>query len=229
MISKSLSCNYPFNQVIENYNILKTNILHLSKHNNSQESQILIASKYFDKKILDKFIHQTQHQLFGENLIQDAQLKWTDLKKKHPTVKLHFIGKLQSNKIKSAVKLFHTIETVSSIKTAMKIKIIAAELSLPTPEIYLQINIGAEANKNGLTVEEFPESFQKINQIIPIRGIMCIPPQQEKPYKFFKQMSEIAQKFSIKNISMGMSNDYQEAIKYGSTQIRVGRMLLSNK
>ena len=229
MTSMNLFCKHQVDNVVANYNDLKSQIDHLHRRDKLQKPQILIASKYFDKILLEQFIKKTKHKLFGENIVQDAELKWKDIIQRHPDIKLHFIGKLQSNKIKAAVKLFHTIETVSSIKTALIIKNFSSKLSVSTPDIYLQINIGAEQDKNGLTEKDFPSNFKKINEIIHVSGLMCILPQKEQPLKYFKKMTKIAQNFSIKKISMGMSNSYKEAIKYGSTQIRVGRILLSNK
>ena len=225
MISKNLSSDQ-LNLAITNYNILKVIISSLPKYDKPQETKILIASKYFDELTLDKFIQQTQHKLFGENIIQDAEHKWGRLKKKYPDIKLHFIGKLQSNKIKSAVKIFNTIETVSSINTALMIKNTALKLRLPMPVIFLQINIGEELKKNGFTTKEFIENFRTINDIMQVKGIMCIPPQHKRTSTYFIQMRDLAKQFSLSNLSMGMTNDYKDAIKYGSTQIRIGRFLL---
>ena len=110
------------NNIITNYNILKKNIFYSKVKLNVKRVKLLIASKYFSEQTLEEFIIKTNHRLFGENIIQQAAPKWKKLKSKYPSIKLHFLGKLQSNKIKNAIQLFNTIETIDSIKTAIKVK-----------------------------------------------------------------------------------------------------------
>ena len=164
----------------------------------------------------------------GENKIQEAEEKLLLIKKNNPNTTLikHFIGHLQSNKIKKAVELFDVIQSVDSIKLAEKINS-EAEKQSKQIKIMLQINIGNEQQKHGFKKEDAEDAYKKIFALknIIIHGIMCIGPLDKDPTSFFQQMKKLKDKLHVEHLSMGMSDDYRIAIQEGSTMIRIGRRL----
>lgn len=162
-------------------------------------------------------------KIFGENYINEAQEKWSQIKEKFPEIKLHFIGHLQSNKAAQAVDLFDCIETLDSQKLAISLKkeIVKKQKN---PEIFIQINIGEESQKGGILPENFDEflSFCRNECALNITGLMCIPPSNEAASPYFALLSKMAKKHNLKKISMGMSADFEDAIALGSTHVRLG-------
>ena len=167
------------------------------------------------------------HRVFAENKVQEAKLHWEGVKPNYPDLKLHLIGSLQSNKVRPAVKLFDVIETVDSIILAELIAKEAAKIQ----EIMLQVNIGLEAQKSGVTIDELPElvNFCRQNQYLNLSGLMCIPPYDKPPEPYFAQMQKLQQRFGLPNLSMGMSGDYLTALKFGATHIRLGTILFGER
>ncbi len=164
--------------------------------------------------------------LFGENRVQEASQKWSALKKQYPQSSLHLIGHLQTNKVAEAVSLFDVIQTLDSVKLAKKLW--AEERSQKKQlTYYIEINIGDEAQKTGITVAELPDFYRYVihNYPLNIQGIMCIPPQEEDPSRYFRMMKTLADEQNLPMISMGMSEDYHSAIQCGSTMVRIGRSL----
>jgi PLP dependent protein len=162
----------------------------------------------------------------GESQIQEAIEKFDNLK----YVKKHFIGNLQSNKVKTAVKYFDVIETIHSYKIANEINKHAFSLN-KIQECYIEINIGKEESKQGIYPEEIFEFYNKLIKLtnIKITGIMCIPPYDENPEKYFKEMKTIFDKLNLKNLSMGMSEDFEIAIKEGANELRIGKAFFNSK
>ncbi len=155
-------------------------------------------------------------------------LKWPDIKDKHSDAKLNFIGKLQKNKIKKAVELFDAIETIDSVELDCKIN---EEMSKINKKIdfFIQINIGDEQQKSGVNLKNFDSIFQGIKKEgIAIKGIMCIPPKSGPSFFYFGYMDKLAQEHKIKEISMGMTSDFETAIKFGSTQVRIGSFITNS-
>ena len=201
--------------------------------------QNLIKSKLSDLKLIDrspkiiavsktfKIDHITPliehgHIDFGENKVQEAIEKWTDIKKKKRNLKLHLLGRLQTNKVKYAIKLFDFIHSLDNEKLAIKISEEQSKLKTRT-KIFIQINIGNESQKGGIKVselEEFSNFCIKLN--LDIVGTMCLPPDDGKSELYFSEMKKLNDNLNLKEISMGMSADYLNAIKHGSTFIRIG-------
>jgi pyridoxal phosphate enzyme (YggS family) len=175
--------------------------------------------------------------IFGENYLNEAQEKWSQLKILYPKIKLHLIGHLQSNKIKEALGLFDVIESLDSEKLAIKIKNKILKLQFESqnkfasPEIFIQVNIGEEETKSGINPAEAKEfiSFAKNDCKLKITGLMAIPPQDEAPAPYFALLAKIAKENSLKNLSMGMSADYQDAIALGANYIRLGTAIFGSR
>ena len=163
------------------------------------------------------------HRLFAENRVQEAEHKWPDLRLEYPDVKLHLIGPLQSNKAHKAVLLFDVIETVDSGKLARRLARIMADENRPLP-VFLQVNTGAEPQKAGVAPKETEDflSFCRDECGLQVVGLMCIPPLEEEPALHFALLRELAGGLGLTNLSMGMSADYEKAIAYGATHVRVG-------
>jgi uncharacterized pyridoxal phosphate-containing UPF0001 family protein len=189
--------------------------------NSSKGTKILIITKGIDVDFLNLFIEKTGHLYYGENYTKELK-KWVEIKEKYPNVKLSFVGSFQTGNIRNIVKICDVIEGISSLKDLDKIK---KEISKQGKNVlcYAQINIGNESQKNGFKVNELnPDMKGKFD------GIMCIPPNFKNPTSFFKQMKEIASMLELENISMGMTNDYKEAIENGSTEIRIGSLIFGD-
>ena len=170
------------------------------------------------------------HLDYGENKVQEALDKWTDVKKNKPNLNLHMIGKLQTNKVKYVVKLFDYIHSLDSIKLAKKISLEQNKIKRNL-KIFIQINIGNEKQKNGVMIDEV-ENFYKLcvsDLNLDIIGLMCLPPANFDPSKSFEKMMQIAKKLNLKKLSMGMSADYLTALKYNSTHIRIGSKIFGER
>lgn len=169
------------------------------------------------------------HLEYGENKVQEAIIKWTEVKLARPNIKLHLIGKLQTNKVKLALKLFDFIHSVDTKKLAKKI----ADEELKQNKkikIFLQVNIGNEEQKSGINknyLNDFYSYCKNLN--LDIVGLMCIPPADDNSEIFFKQMAQLTKKFNLKELSMGMSADYMEAAKNFSTYLRIGSNIFGKR
>ncbi len=209
--------------VVKNFDLVKEEI------SNFKNANIVAVSKTFPiGHILPLLNHGHQH--FGENKVQEAQEKWTSLKNDFPNLKLHLIGKLQTNKVKFALPLFDYIHSLDSIKLAEKISSEQKKKNFK-PKIFIQVNIGKESQKSGSDEDDL-ESFQKrcVNEFdLNIIGIMCLPPLNEDPIPFFKKMQNLSKRLKFKEISMGMSNDYMDALRFNATYIRVGSKIFGNR
>ena len=165
---------------------------------------------------------ESGHRIFGENRIQEAQSKWPEFKQHYDNIELHIIGPLQTNKTRAAMELADSIHTVDRPKLAKSIARIAQEIG-KCPELFVQVNTGEEKQKSGILPKE-AKSFVKECQTmdLPIKGLMCIPPNDNKEEKYFLEMLNLKKQLDLNGLSMGMSNDYLLAIKYGSTYVRIG-------
>jgi len=162
------------------------------------------------------------HLDYGENKVQEALEKWSDIKKQNVNIKLHLIGKLQTNKVKFAIKIFDYIHSLDSEKLAKKL---AEEQKKQNkkPKIFIQINIGEETQKSGIMKDELIDFYKFSKDLgLNVIGLMCIPPFEEDSSKFFSKMSDLKNKVDVKELSMGMSSDYLNAVEYNSTYLRVG-------
>ena len=162
------------------------------------------------------------HRVFGENKVQDAIKRWTSILDIYEDIELHYIGHLQTNKVKKALNFFHVIHTLDRKNLALEISKHLTSTS-KTKSFMIQVNTGDEQNKSGISLEEFEEFFKFVNTLkIPITGLMCLPPVDEEPSIHFCILRELANKFKLNHLSMGMSLDYEKAIKFGSTYLRIG-------
>ena len=169
------------------------------------------------------------HRIFGENRVQEATRKWPEFKKKYEGIELHLLGPLQRNKVRQAMNLFDYIHTVDNFKLVKKIAEIRDEISF-CPKIFIQVNIGNEQQKAGVDVCNLGELLLACKHVnLLVCGLMCIPPSQEDPTKHFLALKDLAEKENLKELSMGMSNDFEIAIRSGATFIRVGSAIFGQR
>ena len=190
--------------------------------------KVIAVSKTFK---LDRILPLIEygHLDYGENKVQEAIDKWSEIKKKKQNIKLHLIGKLQTNKVKHAIKLFDYIHSVDSIKLAKKI---ADEQFKQNKnlKLFIQVNIGKEAQKSGIKIDQIEDLINLSKQLnLNVVGLMCIPPVNEEPDKYFKEIKSLNQKFNLKEISMGMSSDYLKAVENSSTYLRIGSSIFGER
>lgn len=163
------------------------------------------------------------HRLFGENRVQEAEGRWPPFLADHPDIRLHLIGPLQTNKVKAAVRLFDAIETVDREKLA---RALATEMDKTgkRPDLYVQVNTGAEPQKAGVMPDEADALIRLCREelALPVVGLMCLPPQDDNPALHFALLADIAARHGLPELSMGMSSDFETAIRYGATTVRVG-------
>jgi len=169
------------------------------------------------------------HLDFGENKVQEAIDKWSDIKNKKNSIKLHLIGRLQTNKVKFALKIFDYIHSLDSEKLANKISDEQIKQG-KKPKIFIQVNIGNEEQKSGINKERLDDFYKFCQNLnLDIIGTMCIPPNDENTEKYFFEMSKIKQELNFKELSMGMSGDYLKAIKNRATYVRVGSKIFGSR
>ena len=183
--------------------------------------RIIAVSKTFS---IDKILPLIEHGHidFGENKVQEAIEKWTELKNKNSNINLHLIGKLQTNKVRYAIKIFDFIHSVDNKKLAKKIADEQSKFSKKV-KIFLQVNLDNETQKSGVSKEELKDLFEYCCDIeLDVLGLMCIPPNNVNPNPFFEDLKNLNDKFGLSELSMGMSSDYEIAIKNSSTYLRIG-------
>ena len=196
--------------------------------NNSKASKIIAISKTFS---LDKIMPLINygHYDYGENKVQEALDKWTKIKNEKPKLKLHLVGKLQTNKVKFAVRLFDFIHSVDSKKLAKKI----AEEQLnqnKKVKIFIQVNIGNEAQKSGISKNDLNDLYHYCKDLkLDVIGLMCIPPVNSNPNFFFQKLNDLNKNFNLEELSMGMSSDYLEAVENNSTYLRIGSAIFGER
>lgn len=169
-------------------------------------------------------------RLFGENRVQESQGKWPELKAQYADIELHLIGPLQSNKTEDAMALFDVIQTVDREKIAKAISKEARKIGR-CPDLYVQVNTGLEPQKAGIAPTEALEFVNHCKQELdlPVIGLMCIPPANENPGPHFALLHQLNVKAGLQNLSMGMSGDYQTAIEFGATHVRVGSAIFGER
>lgn len=195
----------------------------------SSGTQLIAVSKTFFNDQIEPVL-QAGHRVFGENRVQESQQKWPELKRKYPDVELHLIGPLQSNKTADAVSLFDAIHTVDREKIA---KSISAEMARQDKnlKLFVQVNTGREEQKAGIDPEEAVSFVDRCRSVhgLNISGLMCIPPFDENPGPHFALLRDLAEQAGVRELSMGMSGDFQTAIEFGSTCIRVGSAIFGSR
>ena len=217
-------------------------------HNSVQKYKDIISS--IDRKIEAQKIHLTPkviavsktfklekilplieygHLDYGENKVQEAIEKWSEIKLKGQNIKLHLIGRLQTNKVKYAIKIFDFIHSVDSKKLAKKIAD-EQDKQNKKPKLFIQVNIGDEEQKSGINVDQIEDLILFSKQLnLNIIGLMCIPPANEEPDKYFKEIKLLNKKFNLSEISMGMSSDYLKAVENSSTYLRIGSSIFGQR
>jgi len=202
---------------LNNFIKIKTEINNLNKKVN-----LIVVTKNQDFASVKPIIEKG-HIHFGENRVQEAFAKWNNYLKSNSNIKLHFIGNLQTNKVKQAISLFNYIHSLDSEKLAIALH---KEETLSGKKIkyFIQVNIGEELQKNGIRKSQLNPllNFCKNNTKLEIIGLMCIPPKDDQAVKYFKEIKQLANELNFSEISMGMSQDYKEAILCGATFVRIG-------
>ena len=207
-----------------------TNLVHtkVKECNIENIPKIIAVSKTFEIQQIMPLI-EYGHIDFGENKVQEAIDKWTNVKLKSPRIKLHLIGKLQTNKVKTALKIFDYIHSVDSEKLAKKISD-EQEKQKKKVSIFIQVNIGNEIQKSGISPNHavsFLNYCKNLN--LNVVGFMCIPPVNENPIEYFKTIKTLTNKSGLSKLSMGMSSDFLEATEEGSTHLRIGSSIFGKR
>ena len=205
---------------------IQTKIIELNYQN--YKPKIIAVSKTFNIQEILPLINYGQKD-FGENKVQEAVGKWTDIKNDFPDIKLHMIGKLQTNKVKYVIPLFDYIHSLDNLKLAEKIADQQLKLKKEV-KIFIQVNIGNESQKNGIETQNLESFYKKcIDDFnLKIIGIMCIPPNDNLSVHFSK-MRELSDNFKFSELSMGMSNDYLRACEYKATFLRIGTKIFGSR
>jgi hypothetical protein len=209
--------------IIKNYNYVLKSVQSFPKN-----TSLIVVTKNQDLDSINLLV-KANHINFGENRVQEALLKWKNLTSNNPQLKLHLIGKLQSNKAKDAFEIFHYIHTLDNEKLA---QIFSKLESISTKKIkyFIQVNIGDEPQKNGISIDKVSQFVKYCIKDLKLNivGLMCIPPLTDDPSQYFKNLAELAKINNLSELSMGMSNDYECAIKNGATFVRVGSRIFNN-
>jgi len=193
------------------------------------DTKIVVVTKTFPlEKIMP--ILNFGHMHYGENKIQEAETKWLEIRKKYSKLQLHMIGKLQSNKAKKAVELFDYIHSLDNEKLARKLSLHQKELN-KNIKIFIQVNLTNEKQKTGINLSNLDHFYKFcINELsLNIIGLMCLPPINEDSEKYFQRLNQSARKLHLKELSMGMSSDFEKAVLNKSTYIRLGTMILGKR
>ena len=200
----------------------------MSNLNINRLPKIIAVSKTFK---IDKILPLIEHGHidFGENKVQEAIDKWTEIKSKNSNIKLHLIGKLQTNKVKFAVKLFDYIHSVDSEKLAKKISDEQLKIN-KSIKIFIQVNIGNENQKSGISKNDVLNLYSYCKKIgLNVVGLMCIPPVNNDPSVYFNEMNILNSELNFSELSMGMSSDYVEASKHSATFLRIGSSIFGSR
>ena len=195
----------------------------------STKCEIIVVSKTHQIEQIKPLL-EIGHEHFGENKVQEAIDKWTSIKQNHKNLQLHMIGKLQTNKVKYVIPLFDYIHSLDNLKLAEKISSEQKKINKQL-KIFIQVNIGNEAQKNGIKIEDLKNFYSKcLNDLgLNIVGLMCIPPISNNAELYFSKMLELKKLTNSRELSMGMSADYMEAIKYGSSFVRIGSKIFGSR
>jgi len=195
----------------------------------NDKTQIIAVSKTFPMNDILPLINHG-HNHYGENKVQEALQKWKDIKYDFTDIKLHLIGKLQTNKVKYALPLFDYIHSLDNTKLAEKISSEQDKKNFK-PKIFIQVNIGNEPQKNGVDLNNLDKFLENCveNLNLNIIGLMCIPPIDSSPKTYFSNMLDLVKNLSLKDLSMGMSSDYLDAVDFNSTYVRIGSKIFGKR
>ena len=200
-----------------------------SKFGKIENLNIIAVSKTFSFDQIEPLVN-SGHVHFGENKVQEALKKWGNKKDSFKDLKLHMIGKLQTNKVKYAVSLFDYIHSLDSIKLAEKISIEQKKINRNL-KIFIQVNLGNEDQKSGIDKENLKNFYEKCTKEFQLNiiGLMCLPPQDAAVRPYFSDMEKLNEFIGLKDLSIGMSSDYLDAIDYGATFVRIGSKIFGNR
>ena len=214
-------------KIINNLISIKTELK--SKLQNYNKINIIAVSKTFPKEDILPLINHG-HIDFGENKVQEAIEKWGDIKNDFPNIKLHMIGRLQSNKVKFAVSLFDYIHSLDNQKLAEKISLEQKKLNKEL-KIFIQINIGNEDQKSGINPNDLKSFYEMCTEKLSLNivGIMCLPPNDKRSSLYFGEMNKLKSTINVNELSMGMSSDYLEAAEHGASYIRIGSKIFGKR
>ncbi len=212
--------------IIERFNKIKSNI---DKINLKKQIKIIAISKTFALDHIKPLIDHG-HDHFGENKVQEAIAKWTEVKKLNQKLKIHMVGKLQSNKAKNAVEIFDYIHSLDNQKLADILSKSEKNIN-KSLKYFIQVNIGNELQKSGVAVNELDSFYNYCTKEIKLNviGLMVIPPNDGQTSKYFSLMEQINKSFALDDLSMGMSADYIEAVKFGATFVRIGSSIFGSR
>ena len=216
-------------ETVKNLINIQSKVKQKVDENSITHNPIIIAvSKTFDLNHITPLINHG-HVHYGENKVQEALEKWTEIKKKRNNLKLHLIGKLQTNKAKFAVKLFDYIHSLDNEKLAKKISSLQQEQNHKV-KLFIQVNIGEEKQKSGINENELEDFYRFCLELdLNIIGLMCIPPIDQKSEIYFNKMKSLRNKYKFDELSMGMSSDYLKAIDYEASYIRIGSSIFGER
>lgn len=212
--------------IVESFNKINSNIKKISP---KKPVNIIAVSKTFDLNHIKPLIDYG-HDHFGENKVQEALTKWKDLKKEKSNLKLHMVGKLQTNKAKNASELFDYIHSLDNQKLADILS--KCEMNNGRKiKYFIQVNIGNELQKSGIPIKEIDDFYNycTIEKKLNILGLMAIPPNDQNTKKYFKELSDINLTLGLKNLSMGMSSDYEDAVVNNSNYVRIGSLIFGKR
>ena len=212
--------------IVESFKKINSNILRLDLKKNVN---IIAVSKTFSIDRIKPLI-DFGHNHFGENKVQEAATKWSEVKKEKPNIKLHMVGKLQSNKAKGAVEIFDYIHSLDNQKLADVLSK-AQNNKNKYLKYFIQVNIGNEIQKSGISISELDDFYNYcVNEKkLEIIGLMIIPPNDNNTIKYFKTINELNSSLALKELSMGMSADYLEALNHGATFVRIGSSIFGER
>ena len=216
--------------VLERLNVIQNKVNEIiSKKQLKTEPKIIVVSKTFS---LDKIIPilESGHIHYGENKIQEAEQKWSNVKKNYKNLQLHMVGKLQSNKAKKAVALFDYIHSLDNDRLASKLSYYEKELNKKI-KLFIQVNLSSEQQKAGINLNNLNNFYRYCIEELSLNiiGLMCLPPIDSNPLEYFKILKINAEKLNLKDLSMGMSSDYEQAVLSGSSYLRLGTIILGKR
>ena len=216
-------------KVIKNFKIIKEKIEITADEcgRDSEDIKLIVVTKQFSSEMIKPLL-DSGHLFFGENRVQEAEEKWPTLLDEYRNTELHMIGHLQTNKVKSAIKIFNSIHTIDRMSLVEKILKFNKEIERMN-EFFVQINFDNEKQKSGVSLDSFDDFIKETNNKLNISGLMCLPPKTEDPEIYFAFLKQMAQKINLKKLSMGMSGDFQKAIMLGATHIRVGQAIMGER
>ena len=216
--------------ILDNLNVTKNKVSDIiNKKQLKTNPKIIVVTKTFSLNNIIPLL-QNGHIHFGENKIQEVEEKWPEVRKQYKNLQLHMIGKLQSNKVKKAVKLFDYIHSLDSKRLAVKVFEAQKEFN-KNIKLFIQVNLAGEEQKSGIALNELDQFYNYCTKelFLDIIGLMCLPPSSSDSKKYFKILKQASMKLNLNELSMGMSSDFEDAVLNGSTFLRLGTIILGER